>query len=74
MFNNNLSEKEQKNILKIVIITGCLLIIAQCIYMGFFHFPDSSSVLRLSLVVLTLILSSPFIYVIYLICKSWKNK
>ena len=70
MFNDKISEKEQKNIFKIVLIVGCLLIIAQCIYMGFFHFP----IFRISLALLTLFLSTPFIYIIYKLIKSFTNK
>lgn len=70
MFNDKISKKEQENIFKIVLIVGCLLILAQCVYMGVFHFP----VFRISLALLTLFLSTPFIYIIYKLIKSFKNK
>lgn len=61
---DEIPKKEKEMILYGALIFGCLTIIAQLIYLGFFHYPITPS-----LTIFTLIFITPFTLAIYKLVK-----
>ena len=61
---DEIPKKEKEIILYSAVIFGCLIIIAQLIYLGFFHYPITPS-----LTIFTLIFITPFTFAIYKLVK-----
>lgn len=63
----NIPKKEKENMTIYVIIFGCLLTIANIIYLSFFHLRTN-----MGLSILAILFSSPFIFTIYKLIKALK--
>lgn len=65
----NIPKEEKESIIIYVMIFGCILVIADIIYLCFFH-----SKINWGLTVFSILFSSPFIWAIYKLIKALKVK